>query len=256
MSGPRGLRYSSAVATEPTPELGPDEPLDRDLYCPACNYNLRGLTGEPFRCPECGGQFLRYELRVPKQRRVLTCLELKRRYLGGCADLCAMAVLPGLLGAWGFAFASTYTRPLFMPVTITSAIIWLAGFTLFARGCHGLPKWGWALAVYHVAGIPAMVCALFMVVVGWGLGVWACASAHFHLLDRIAPRFPGSPIADVAMTILMVIVTILTGLGAAWLVVRYEPMFWLKRLSGSRLDALAQQLVDRLPAPVNDGGSG
>jgi hypothetical protein len=28
--------------------------LDRDLYCLKCGYNLRGLSGDPVRCPECG----------------------------------------------------------------------------------------------------------------------------------------------------------------------------------------------------------
>lgn len=28
--------------------------LDRDLFCLQCGYNLRGLAGDPVRCPECG----------------------------------------------------------------------------------------------------------------------------------------------------------------------------------------------------------
>ncbi len=32
-----------------------DTPVDRDLYCPRCRYNLRGLTTP--RCPECGLTF-------------------------------------------------------------------------------------------------------------------------------------------------------------------------------------------------------
>ena len=36
------------MATEPAPAL------DRDLYCLTCGYNLRGLSGDPVRCPECG----------------------------------------------------------------------------------------------------------------------------------------------------------------------------------------------------------
>ena len=30
-------------------------PIDSDLFCPECGYNLRGLTGG--RCPECGREF-------------------------------------------------------------------------------------------------------------------------------------------------------------------------------------------------------
>jgi hypothetical protein len=44
---------------EPTSRADPEPPLgapsDRDVHCPLCDYNLRGLT-EP-RCPECGHAF-------------------------------------------------------------------------------------------------------------------------------------------------------------------------------------------------------
>ncbi len=43
-----------------------DSPIDQDVLCPLCNYNLRGLP-EP-RCPECGGQFNWEELRDPAKR--------------------------------------------------------------------------------------------------------------------------------------------------------------------------------------------
>jgi hypothetical protein len=37
----------------------------RDVQCPKCEYNLRGLTGD--RCPECGDQLvLRVNLAEPK----------------------------------------------------------------------------------------------------------------------------------------------------------------------------------------------
>ena len=41
--------------------------LDRDVACPLCEYNLRGLT-EP-RCPECGYTFSWPELTDPTRRR-------------------------------------------------------------------------------------------------------------------------------------------------------------------------------------------
>lgn len=39
----------------PPPPAPPTSPaLNRDLYCLTCGYNLRGLSGDPVRCPECG----------------------------------------------------------------------------------------------------------------------------------------------------------------------------------------------------------
>ena len=37
-------------------------PIAVDLYCPNCEYNLRGLSGDPVRCPECGKASMRKEL--------------------------------------------------------------------------------------------------------------------------------------------------------------------------------------------------
>ena len=52
------------TSTDPplfAPNSGPDwETLKKDLKCPLCDYNLRGLV-EP-RCPECGFQFTWQEL--------------------------------------------------------------------------------------------------------------------------------------------------------------------------------------------------
>lgn len=40
---------------QPSP-TEPTAPLDIDLYCMRCGYNLRGLAGDPIRCPECAQQ--------------------------------------------------------------------------------------------------------------------------------------------------------------------------------------------------------
>lgn len=48
---------SPSQFVEPTPVapvLRSDGSLDEDLYCLECGYNLRGLSGDPIRCPECG----------------------------------------------------------------------------------------------------------------------------------------------------------------------------------------------------------
>jgi hypothetical protein len=53
---------TTAPAEPPPPpgEAAPDWTSSRDLHCPLCDYNLRGLT-EP-RCPECGYHFRWEEL--------------------------------------------------------------------------------------------------------------------------------------------------------------------------------------------------
>ena len=40
--------------TRRLPPLAPDGAIAADVFCLNCGYNLRGLTGDPVRCPECG----------------------------------------------------------------------------------------------------------------------------------------------------------------------------------------------------------
>src|SRR5262249_22782403 len=48
-----------------------------DLYCLACGYNLRGLSGDPRRCPECGHLNPVGDLMVPASEiaKQLTAME-------------------------------------------------------------------------------------------------------------------------------------------------------------------------------------
>ncbi len=57
---------SAATESVPQSESGQPAPIDTDLPCPHCDYNLRGLTEN--RCPECGGDF-------DRQRLVRWCTE-------------------------------------------------------------------------------------------------------------------------------------------------------------------------------------
>jgi hypothetical protein len=51
---------------EPPAIAPPSAPIDRDVPCPLCEYNLRGLT-DP-RCPECGYRFAWDELLDPARQ--------------------------------------------------------------------------------------------------------------------------------------------------------------------------------------------
>ena len=45
---------------------GMDDP-NRNLYCFGCGYNLRGLSGDPRRCPECAKLNAMVDLEVPAE---------------------------------------------------------------------------------------------------------------------------------------------------------------------------------------------
>ncbi len=73
----RAVRYAAHMP-ESAPQTKASAPLDRDLYCLQCEYNLRGLSGDPVRCPECGRLNKRVELvnRFGTPERRLTDLRL------------------------------------------------------------------------------------------------------------------------------------------------------------------------------------
>jgi len=64
---------------------------DRDLKCPWCGYNLRGVAHA--RCPECGGTFFASDLR---QQARIPALDLFCR-LGGLCGLVISAILTMVL---------------------------------------------------------------------------------------------------------------------------------------------------------------
>jgi hypothetical protein len=57
---------SSSSVTQP-PSAG-ETAIDRDSRCMQCGYNLRGLFGDPVRCPECGHANGRAELQALMER--------------------------------------------------------------------------------------------------------------------------------------------------------------------------------------------
>ena len=132
----------------PDPITAPDTPpaLDEDLYCFTCGYNLRGLPGDPVRCPECFDAFSRTLLRARIRIRVVTRLERMRRNLGVSGDLCALGLVPALFGVYGLAWGSITDREFYVSIGETGGVIWLLGFGNFARICWRLPGWAMAFA--------------------------------------------------------------------------------------------------------------
>jgi hypothetical protein len=62
----RGAELS--ISPTPAPAAPPDWPaIDYDVFCPLCEYNLRGLIES--RCPECGFRFTWPEMLDPNRRQ-------------------------------------------------------------------------------------------------------------------------------------------------------------------------------------------
>ena len=58
------VRSNESNESAPGPTVNTQAAIGYDLFCPACGYNLRGLTDD--RCPECGNTFDRATLHVSR----------------------------------------------------------------------------------------------------------------------------------------------------------------------------------------------
>jgi hypothetical protein len=150
-----------------------DDPTDVDLYCLHCGYNLRGLSGDPRRCPECGNM---NPLGLEALPESLVNKELARMetpvftmpwtlgatlvFLGCTADVCL-----------------TYRRPDdrriifgFAACALVTLICWLAGIRGFRRSCGAGLGWR-ALAVkYNVFGLIIIVLTVAVITpVAWAV---------------------------------------------------------------------------------------
>lgn len=221
--------------------------LDEDAYCPNCGYNQRGLPGSPIRCPECGESHLPSELRRPELPRVISPLEREKRALKAAADLCAVAVIPGLLGVVTLLLTEPETRRVAMPVTIASGAIWLFGAVLFAQRCRRRLGWGLVLAKYHLWGSVAMAGNLLLVAVGWGLLGALCMFSAGGVLEGVDHAWGGSSLGIAVVIGLAAAMWLGPGLLVAALVVRFDPMAWLKRLGADALDELARESIGQRP---------
>lgn len=127
--------------------------LDRDLYCLSCGYNLRGLIGDPVRCPECGYLNPVEDIVVPARmiRNQLRKMESAPAWVVAAIILGSPCVLQGFL-LMIESLAEKFVNPveivlgaLIMLVPILIAVF---SATQFRAGCLAKPNWLSALLKY------------------------------------------------------------------------------------------------------------
>lgn len=144
------------------PRTSADGALDEDLYCVSCGYNLRGLFGDPARCPECGLLNDLSIAMIPAEmiRETLRKMESAPTWCVVCACLLTGS-LPILAGPRS-AFVC------FVLVGFVSIPVWFASCAWMRSVYEGKPGWRRILLDFHVA---TLFCAsgliLFMVYVLW-----------------------------------------------------------------------------------------
>lgn len=183
--GRNGAKTASCAAGDTSPQTSssiptdgraapPDELTDVDLYCLHCGYNLRGLSGDPRRCPECGlfsplsAMTLPAEAITDQLRRMETWPTLCIAFV---LLLMFSLTLAGLALAVGGP-TKEVCAALALPVLILVPL-WLHGVSRFSSACMDKPGWWSVLIEYHLYGLALCL----MLVVSSGLPL-------FHWLDR------------------------------------------------------------------------
>ncbi|MCB9849285.1 MAG: hypothetical protein H6817_01120 [Phycisphaerales bacterium] len=121
-----------------------DASTDVELYCMQCGYNLRGLAGDPKRCPECGKDNSLEVLLFPAAR-----IARQLRFLEGAPTLTFAGLL--LIGFGGLVLfsESPLSRVRNLEAAIVSAsvpallglICCVLGTVRFAASCLHRPGW-------------------------------------------------------------------------------------------------------------------
>ena len=137
--------------------------IQEDVYCLTCGYNLRGLSGDPVRCPECG------------EYNNLGVVALPARFIRSA--LRNMETLPTLCVAQvvGLLLSLLFAAIIDWPGKLTPLLIGggFAGAWFFARSrvrrsFDDQPGWGKILGDFHLATffctllIPLFLLSMFL----------------------------------------------------------------------------------------------
>ncbi len=134
-----------------------DTAYDEDLFCLRCGYNLRGLSGDPCTCPECGAGNVLADLRIPA--KVIA------------AQLYKMETLPtvcvaGMVGfAAGFVITVHGGMPCGVVLLVPAPFVWVVAVYRFGVACGFKPGWVAVLAWYHLPVVILLGLCLSLVTV-------------------------------------------------------------------------------------------
>lgn len=159
----------------------PDDLTNIDLYCLHCGYNLRGLSGDPRRCPECGQFSPLSEMTLPAQA-ITAQLRRMETWPTACIGFALLLMFCLVLAVLGFiAFGPTkeVCAGFALPVLILVPL-WYHGVAQFGAACMDKPGWTQVLTEYHIWGLG--LCLVMLASFGLPL---ACLSVHNNLAGLV-----------------------------------------------------------------------
>jgi len=186
------INEAFAMATEP---VNPAEPptIEFDLPCLKCNYNLRGLSGDPLRCPECGHVNLLRGMSIPEDMLAARLRRMEGSLLACVGGLhfaapfqfifWVIVVVEAISGSPPVDLAQVLVCvgiPAFVPL-----LMWIGSVLMFRASCQAKPGWVRLLARYHLYGL-GMGGAM---AVGVAVSVYVAALTDLgiHVSDFLVP---------------------------------------------------------------------
>jgi hypothetical protein len=166
-----------SVAVDPTldeanralPSTDASDTAAAGLHCQKCGYDLRGLPGDPIRCPECFHENARNDLVGPaaKARRL--------RELQGAGDgfVLAMICFAGGLALWGF----NGLLPLAAPLLAVGGLLTHYSTATARRLGRGRESWmaAWSRYLILTCALPLVPSAIWLV---FAIMVWTTRSFY------------------------------------------------------------------------------
>ena len=145
-------------------------PLDHDAECLHCSYNLRGLSGDPVRCPECGRLNSRADLACPPKM-----VERRIAKLESAGAMC-FVVVPAAVALTG-AMLWQRAIPVLGVVLILGLPAWVLGAARFRSHSLGEPGWLRVLLWNHVYWGELM---------GFAIGAWLISGSLMWGIEYLA----------------------------------------------------------------------
>lgn len=150
--------------------IAPTTPFNFDAPCRGCGYNLRGLSGELIRCPECGREHSRTELEL------LYGLRVRFAELKGAGDAMLLGIIALVAGAYLLLTSGPF--PVGIPMLGGAAVLIYLAMSSCGRVMPAESDWHSPLL--HYVG---WTCLLGLV----PFGIWAIFSL---LVWRMTTAFP------------------------------------------------------------------
>ncbi|MCH8148043.1 MAG: hypothetical protein IH987_08645 [Planctomycetes bacterium] len=136
---------SGAEKGSPVVATSPDGAIVENIYCLQCGYNLRGLSGDPVRCPECGEKNSLGSAAIPA-RQIESALRHMETTPTWCVAFGLSTALFLVVASSGFEHVG-----ICLYVSAISMLVWWWLCRHTRTEFEGQPGWRRILISFHVA---------------------------------------------------------------------------------------------------------